>query len=315
MKFIVFFIISLTSAFTVTERELGKRPDLDFQKVSAYIIYYTNLERTGQGLSFLRYDPVLNRASEIHSRYMAKNNTMSHSESELRNPQDRVRAACETDIEKCMKNFEQTITGPGSYHVCCGENVITSLTSNSAGISYFIRTDSQGTYKEWKNADIRWHDESRLAKDMVSRWMKSPGHRANILNPEYNVMGAAVDYSPDSDYYYGTQVFSPQAGGAFEYDPFTVTLEQTANENQKIRIDAGKKLSSTSVRFYLGEKVQNSEKQGQIYLISLPQNLKEEKIISIEVKDRDRDYWYPYWQIRIFSKDEKMQWEWKRWEY
>ncbi len=314
MKFIIFFIISLTSVFSVSEREMGKRPDLDFQKVAAYIIYYTNLERTGQGLSFLRYDPVLNKASEIHSRYMAKNKIMSHSESELRNPADRVRAVCETDIEQCMKNFEQTITGPGSYHICCGENVITSLTTNSAGISYFIRTDAQGTYKEWRNADIRWHDESRLAKDMVSRWMKSPGHRANILNPEYNVMGAAVDYNPEADYYYGTQVFSPHFEGVFDYDPFTVSLEQTENQNPMLKIDSGKKLSNTAVRFYLEGNLQNSEKQDQVHLISLPKDFKE-KILSIEVKDRKRDYWYPYWQIRLYPKEAKMQWEWKRWEY
>ncbi|HMV77720.1 MAG TPA: CAP domain-containing protein [Leptospiraceae bacterium] len=315
MKFIIFLFIGLKSVFSVTEREIGKRPDLDFKKVSAYIIYYTNLERTGNGLSFLRYDPVLNKASEIHSTYMAKNRIMSHSENELRDPSDRVRAACGSDVEKCMKKFEQSISMPGSYHVCCGENVITSLTSNSAGISYFIRTDSQGTYKEWKNADIRWYDESGLAKDMVSRWMKSPGHRANILNPEYNSMGAAADFNAETEYYYGTQVFSPYADGAFDYDPFSVSLEQKENHNPGIRIDPGKKLSNTSVRIYLGEKLQETEKQGQTYLLSLPKDIQKEKIISIEVKDRARDYWYPYWQIRIFSKDEKMQWEWKRWEY
>lgn len=46
------------------------------------------------------------------------------------------------------------------------------------------------------------------AKDTVSDWMSSPGHRANILDPSYTVMGAARSYSAYADYrYYWAQLF------------------------------------------------------------------------------------------------------------
>lgn len=47
------------------------------------------------------------------------------------------------------------------------------------------------------------------AKSVVDGWMDSPGHRANILDSSYTVMGAAMAYSSNSDYgYYWAQLFA-----------------------------------------------------------------------------------------------------------
>ena len=45
------------------------------------------------------------------------------------------------------------------------------------------------------------------AAGTMTQWMNSPGHRANILNPEYKELG--VGYGPSNDQYghYWTQVF------------------------------------------------------------------------------------------------------------
>lgn len=48
----------------------------------------------------------------------------------------------------------------------------------------------------------------KTAKETVNDWMNSPGHKANILNPSYSVMGAARAYSANTDYgYYWAQLF------------------------------------------------------------------------------------------------------------
>ena len=44
-----------------------------------------------------------------------------------------------------------------------------------------------------------------IAKAQVKSWMDSPGHKANILNPQYSHLGVGVVY--DGLYYVSTQNF------------------------------------------------------------------------------------------------------------
>lgn len=52
-----------------------------------------------------------------------------------------------------------------------------------------------------------WTGETRvvpadeIAGPMHQGWMDSPGHRENILNPEYTHLGVGVAYSPEHGYY------------------------------------------------------------------------------------------------------------------
>ncbi len=50
---------------------------------------------------------------------------------------------------------------------------------------------------------------SKTAKDVMEQWMNSPGHRANILQPEFEKIGVGLAFSKDSKYgYYWTQCFA-----------------------------------------------------------------------------------------------------------
>jgi uncharacterized protein YkwD len=47
------------------------------------------------------------------------------------------------------------------------------------------------------------------ANDVVAGWMDSPGHRANILNPELRAIGAGYAFTPNDEYHhYWTHVFA-----------------------------------------------------------------------------------------------------------
>ena len=48
-------------------------------------------------------------------------------------------------------------------------------------------------------------DQKKLAKDLVNGWMKSPGHRANILNAQLRYIGIGVAESGNN--IYATQDF------------------------------------------------------------------------------------------------------------
>ncbi len=49
----------------------------------------------------------------------------------------------------------------------------------------------------------------KSAEEVVNGWMDSKGHRTNILNPQYTIMGASMAYDKNLKYkYYWAQVFS-----------------------------------------------------------------------------------------------------------
>ena len=45
-----------------------------------------------------------------------------------------------------------------------------------------------------------WNDPDHVAKDAVNGWMDSPGHRKNILTPEFDREGIGVKVSAFSIY-------------------------------------------------------------------------------------------------------------------
>jgi len=51
-------------------------------------------------------------------------------------------------------------------------------------------------------------EATTTAKYLVDQWMNSPGHRANILNPNWTKMSAGVVFSSQGNYVYATQHFS-----------------------------------------------------------------------------------------------------------
>lgn len=44
----------------------------------------------------------------------------------------------------------------------------------------------------------------RSEKEVVKGWMKSPGHKANILNPRFTNIGFGIAYGPDQSIYWCT---------------------------------------------------------------------------------------------------------------
>ena len=63
----------------------------------------------------------------------------------------------------------------------------------------------QGSYRKVAENIAAGH---ATAKETVEQWMNSPGHRANILDPELTELGVGYCYQPGSEYqYYWVQLF------------------------------------------------------------------------------------------------------------
>ncbi|MFC4070095.1 CAP domain-containing protein [Actinoplanes subglobosus] len=75
--------------------------------------------------------------------------------------------------------------------------------TGSGGSSFVTRSEAAG-YASPSGENIAWG--YRTASDVVSGWMNSPGHRANILNCRSKAVGVGVVHSASGTPYY-TQDF------------------------------------------------------------------------------------------------------------
>ena len=148
------------------------------KEIEKNILKYTNLERTKNGLPELFLDDALSTVARDHSLDMSQNNFFAHENLKGEDPTARAR----------REGYNtHKILGNGWYSDGIGENIDKMPTGDVQGVGY-VSSDPDG-----------------IAKVQVDQWMNSPGHRANILNDKYSVIGIGVAY--DGTYYFTTQDF------------------------------------------------------------------------------------------------------------
>ncbi|MGD0565935.1 MAG: CAP domain-containing protein [Candidatus Goldiibacteriota bacterium] len=144
------------------------------------IFELVNIQRQNNGLKPLKSSVKLSSIAREHSVDMAKRNYTSHITPEGLNPTDRAKKA----------GFKTEIVYPDRIRKGVGEN----LAMHQEGVeengvkSYFLKSVDE------------------TAKILVEGWMESPGHRENILNPDYTMVGTGVAVSDDKKVL-ATQVF------------------------------------------------------------------------------------------------------------
>jgi uncharacterized protein YkwD len=75
--------------------------------------------------------------------------------------------------------------------------------TGSAGSTFVVRARTAG-FARPSGENIAWG--YRSATEVVTAWMKSPGHRANILNCKSTTVGVGAAFNANGSAYY-TQVF------------------------------------------------------------------------------------------------------------
>ena len=131
--------------------------------------------RTAHECEKLVNDSILYVAATDQSGYMKKNRRLSHYQNgnkEKRTPQDRA-------------NFY------GANHYRVGENVA------------FVPLLSGNEDQQHKSSTYQ-----SIAQDLVTAWVKSPGHFNNIITEEYEVTGVAISVDLQQDKVYGCQKFA-----------------------------------------------------------------------------------------------------------
>jgi len=139
-------------------------------KIEGYILKYVNKSRRKRGRNSLKNNGGLKSVARNHSRHMAKKGEIWHGKG--------IHIAKENiSHRKGFWGFIESLFSSYSYSNG-GENVaMTSIKKSSESV----------------------------AKSFHKMWMKSPGHRRNILDPKFSLMGIGVKRGRKG--YFATELF------------------------------------------------------------------------------------------------------------
>jgi uncharacterized protein YkwD len=164
----------------MTERS---KPDIRSGELEQRIHLLINGERKKQGLSALRWNEALSRIARKHSLDMATKGYFSHDSPEGHDFSYRYRQ----EGYQCVVPAEKNVYYTGAENIF--QNNLYDRVVIVNGVSHF----------EWNT--VEW-----IVDTTVQGWMKSPGHRKNILIPFWKTEGIGVVIGPD-DRVYITQNF------------------------------------------------------------------------------------------------------------
>jgi uncharacterized protein YkwD len=139
------------------------------------MLIYSNAVRRRHGRPPLRLDPGLSRAAGEHAQNMARLRTHSH----------------ELPV-RGQKKLAQRIKRQSLSYRQAAENIAMDKVYRLLGRP--ISMSSRGC--DFRYGDtmqpVPIHSYASLAEQVVSRWLASPKHRASLLSPTYQRLGAGV---------------------------------------------------------------------------------------------------------------------------
>jgi uncharacterized protein YkwD len=153
------------------------RPSVKATDLALRVHARINEERVRQGLSPLAWDKALSRIAAGHSRDMARRKYLAHDSPEGQGFPQRYHQAGYT----CRIRIGRTIHGGA-------ENIALNHLYDSV-------TTVNGT------AHYDWNSSEKIARKALEGWMKSPGHRKNILTPRWRREGIGVEIGLDHKVY------------------------------------------------------------------------------------------------------------------
>jgi uncharacterized protein YkwD len=157
--------------------ERKSKPSISIAKLEKTIHLLINKERQQNGLSAMSWDDSLAGIARKHSRDMSKRNYFDHYSPEGHDYLFRYRQ--------------------GGYQCAVTEGRIIHMGAENIALNHLY--DSVTTING--RAFYDWNSQDKIAETTVQGWMKSPGHRKNILTPYFRKEGIGVIISPDDKVY------------------------------------------------------------------------------------------------------------------
>lgn len=164
-------------------KNLDERPCWDLRSIEKRVHTLTNQERVARGLRPLEYDDSLAAIALAHSTDMARAHFFSHENPAREGPTQRAHKAG-YPVRRDL--------GGGQIRTGIGENIFQG--HRVAGFSAYVE-------RGVRHVENRYLTGEDLARACVEGWMKSPGHRANILTAEYLREGFGIAVAEDQKVY------------------------------------------------------------------------------------------------------------------
>jgi uncharacterized protein YkwD len=186
MSFFAILIILLSLPLSCATPQPGRssglperksKPVITIGKLEKAIHALINRERERNGLAPLAWDDALADIARKHSQDMAKRNYFDHYSPEGRDY-----------FYRYLQEGYQCAVREGRIIHQGAENIALNHLYDS------FTTINGDAYYDWNSQD-------KLAESTVQGWMKSPGHRKNILTPYFRKEGIGVVISPDDKVY------------------------------------------------------------------------------------------------------------------
>ncbi len=171
--------LAAVSARARTEPKPAQKPQprVSSERLEKSIHALVNRERAAKGLRPLAWDAKLAAIARGHSGDMGRRNYFAHATPEGANFDARYAKA----RYKCFVPVGDVVHGGAE---------------NIARDDLWAKITTLGDRKYYD-----WHSEDELARRTVAGWMKSPGHRANILTPHWQHEGLGVTVTRDLKVY------------------------------------------------------------------------------------------------------------------
>lgn len=190
----IFFVFLVTTLFRAQENIKNYRPDfqnlnktqqplnpdnLNVVLLENTLTYRTNLIRQNYHISMFISDNKLRTTARSHSKEMVRLKYLSHQSPNAKN-----------------RNLMDRLKNAGLFlgNTYIGENIGVDYFLGIAGVPFY-KKKSKGKiqYINSKTGKpIRYHTYLEFAQRMLENWMKSPGHRKNILNKDFERIGIGI---------------------------------------------------------------------------------------------------------------------------
>ncbi len=152
----------------------------DKTRLEKTIFKYTNIARKKNHLLSFIWDDALALTARDHSIEMAKLKYMAHESPVSKNK----------TLKHRLENHDVTLVNHAF-----GENLGVDYFLDVAGKPFYMINDDKGEVilVDGKTEKPVPHQTyKQFAKKIVANWMKSPGHRKNILNKQYQLLGIGI---------------------------------------------------------------------------------------------------------------------------
>ena len=110
------------------------------------------------------------------------------------------------ELQASAQEYTQVLASSGCFEHTCGP------------VPNFVDRDWQAGYTGWTAIGENIAEGYPTAEDVVAGWMSSPGHRANILSPNFTEIGIGVAGGAGKFGTYWTEEFGARPGAGSRPD-------------------------------------------------------------------------------------------------